>query len=132
VALYLRTLGLVGAFALSACGAQETQGQNQARPVVDVTPDASAVADVDRRATLALKQSLMNKFSADAPTGIVEVILDEDGFDCGPNPTAPSERACLKAVREGLCEINTIVRTAPYDADKAQVIKVCELAAPKQ
>jgi hypothetical protein len=37
------------------------------------------------------------------------------------------ERACLKAVRKGACEENTIVRSQPYLPEKAQFIRICEI-----
>jgi hypothetical protein len=126
VALY-RLILISGLICLSACGNPKPAGQSAAKPVVEVTPETTATADVDRRATMALKQNLLNSFPQNSSGTIVETGLLKDGFDCGPNPAAPTERACLKAVREGTCEINTIVRTTPYAPDKAQVIKVCEV-----
>jgi hypothetical protein len=114
---------------LSACSDQKPSGQTVAKPVVEVMPAAKATADVDRRATLALKQNLMTLYPQKSPTADVEFGLINDGFECGANPSAPVERACLKAMRQGTCEINTIVRTKPYAPEKAQVIKICEIGA---
>jgi hypothetical protein len=127
----LHRLALLGGFIfLGSCGSPKPVGQSTPTPVVEVLPDTTATADVDRRATMALKQNLLNSFPQNSPSTAVETGLSKDGFDCGPNPAAPTERACLKAVREGACEINTIVRTTPYAPEKAQVIRVCEVGAP--
>jgi hypothetical protein len=128
MALY--RLALVSALCLlvlAGCDSGKTEGQSQARPVVEVTPATKATADVDRRATLALKQALMTSFPEATSTEAVEAGLIKDGFSCGPNPTAPDERACLQSKREGACEINKIIRSQPYLPDKAQVIKICEV-----
>jgi hypothetical protein len=120
------------ALALGGCDTQKTQGQSQARPVVEVTPATKATADVDRRATLALKQSLLTTYPEATASDVLEMGLVKEGYACGPNPSAPSERACLKAQREGTCEVNTIIRSAPYAPDKSQVIKVCEVGTQAQ
>jgi hypothetical protein len=95
---------------------------------VEAQPDATATADVDKRATLALKQDLVTRFPQNSPTAKVEAGLTKDGFDCGPNPMNAEERACLKAERKGPCEENTIVRSKPYLPEKAQFIRICEIA----
>jgi hypothetical protein len=115
---------------LTGCQEQRPNGQAASQPVVEVMPATKATADVDRRATLALKQDLLTRFPQKSLGAAVETTLSEDGFACGPNPTAPTERACLKVVRSGVCEVNTIIRTTPYTPDKAQVIKICETGAP--
>lgn len=127
----LRLIALVGlaACVLSACSKDTTQGQSGPTPVVEALPVTTATADVDTRATLALKQAIMTRFPANSQTATIEAALTSDGFLCSPNPTAPSERACLRAKREGACEVNTIIRTAPYNPDKSQVIKICEIEA---
>lgn len=131
MALYRLGLCVLGALALVAgCHNQKPDGQTQRQPVVEVTPDAQAVADVDKRATLALKQTLLTDFPQGSASASVEVGLVKAGFKCGANPSAPIERACLKAVREGPCEVNTIVTSEPYTPQKAQVIKICEVGAP--
>jgi hypothetical protein len=112
---------------LVGCGGEKTEGQSQARPVVEVMPATKATADVDRRATLALKQALMTSYPEATPTEVVEAGLIKDGFLCSPNPTAQDERACLQSKREGACEINKIIRSQPYLPEKAQVIKICEV-----
>lgn len=111
---------------LAACqpqGGQDGERQGQ----VEIAPEATATADVDRRATLALKQDLVTRFPQNSPTEAVEEGLKKDGFDCGPNPAKASERACLRAVRKEGCEENTIVRTKPYLPEKAQFIRICEI-----
>jgi hypothetical protein len=128
MALYRLGLSLL-LVVLWGCGNQKTAGQTAPRPVVEVMPATKATADVDRRATLALKQSLMTNFPKNSSSLDVEAALLKDGYECGSNPAAPRERACLKAVREGVCEINTIVRSTPYAPEKAQVIKICEVGA---
>jgi hypothetical protein len=112
------------------CQDQRPNGQAAPQPVVEVLPATKATADVDRRATLVLKQELLARFPQSSVGTAVEAVLIKDGFECGPNPTAPAERACLKVVRSGVCEVNTIVRTTPYAPDKAQVIKICENGTP--
>lgn len=94
---------------------------------VEVHPDATATADVDKRATLALKQDLVTRFPQNSPTAKVEAGLIQDGFECGPNPMKEGERACLKAVRKDGCEENIIVRSSPYQPEKAQFIRICEI-----
>lgn len=134
MALHRLGVGIVAGCALLwGCGASKPAGQSVPTAVVEVLPSTTATADVDRRATLALKQTLLSNFPQNSPGAAVEAGLVKDGFDCGPNPSAVTERACLKAVRDGACEINTIIRTTPYAPDKAQVIKVCEVpvASPK-
>jgi hypothetical protein len=115
---------------LAGCQDQNPNGRATSQPVVEVMPATKAIADVDRRATLALKQDLLARFPQKSVGAAVETELTEDGFTCGPNPTALTERACLKVVRSGVCEVNTIIRTTPYAPDKAQVIKICETGAP--
>lgn len=128
MALYrLGLAALVGCALLAACEAKRPEGQAQARPVVEVTPDTKAIADVDTRATLVLKQAIMTSFPEATPTQTVEAGLLKDGYECGPNPTAVTERACLKVQSDGPCEINKIVRSQPYRPDKSQVIKICEV-----
>jgi hypothetical protein len=121
---------LVLAVFVTGCQDQRPNGQAAPQPVVEVMPATKATADVDRRATLALKQDLLARFPQRSVGAAVETVLSKDGFECGPNPTAPAERACLKVVRSGVCEVNTIIRTTPYLPDKAQVIKICETGAP--
>ena len=115
-------------FMLGACGNQVREGNRTATPVVEVVPETQAMADVDRRATLALKQNLLTRFPENSASAQVEAGLTKDGYACGPNPTAPSERACLKVVREGVCEVNMIIRSAPYAPEKAQTIRICATA----
>lgn len=130
MALYRLSLCALGGLALLAgCNNQSPEAKTQREPVVEVASGTQALADVDKRATLALKQSLMTDFPSDSTGAVVEAGLVKDGFDCSATPAAPTERACLKAVREGPCEVNTIVRTVPYTPQKAQVIKICEVGA---
>jgi hypothetical protein len=128
VALRLVLAGLFSAILLGGCGSQNTEGQSGPTPVVEAIPATKATADVDVRATSALKQDIMTRFSANSSGAVVEEALVRDGFSCTPNPTAPTERACLLVKREGVCEINTIIRTLPYAPEKAQVIKICEVS----
>jgi hypothetical protein len=121
---------LLASIALAGCGNPKTSGQSVPKPVVEAVPETKATADVDRRATLVLKQDLVTRFPQNSATQAVENGLKKDGFECGPNPAAPTERACLKVQRVDACEVNTIVRSAPYAPDKAQVIKICETAPP--
>jgi hypothetical protein len=130
MALYRLGLALaVGLVGVGGCHNQQTKAPSGARPVVEISPDTTAVADVDPRATLALKQDLVTRFPQNSPSAVVEAGLVKEGYDCTPNPAARSERACLKVAREGGCEINTIVRSSPYAPEKAQVIKICEVGA---
>jgi hypothetical protein len=132
MALHRLNRAVLGAISLlSACGNQANPSQPSRQPVVEVTSATTATADVDARATLALKQVLLTNFPQNSAGNLVEAGLIRDGFGCGPNPAAPTERACLKANREGACEINTIIRTTPYAPEKAQVIKICEVASPE-
>jgi hypothetical protein len=130
----LRQLPLLALIILSACDTQKPEGQSQPRPVVEVTPETKAIADVDARATLAFKQDLMTQFADSTTTPTLEAGLTKDGFSCGPNPAAKDERACLHTKRDGDCEINKIVRSQPYRPEKAQVIRICDVggAAPAQ
>jgi hypothetical protein len=112
---------------LGACGQDRRESQHAPQPQVEAMPAATATADVDRRATLILRQVLLTALPNYSTYAVVEAYLTKDGFSCGANPAAPDERACLKAVRETACEINTIVRSSPYAPHKAQVIKICEL-----
>ena len=115
-------IGLVG---LAAC--KPAVDAPAAEAQVEATPDATATADVDKRATLVLKQDLVTRFPQNSPTAKVEAGLIKDGFVCGPNPMKTDERACLKAVRVDACEENTIVRSQPYQPEKAQFIRICEI-----
>ncbi|CAN1518353.1 hypothetical protein MCEMIH15_01010 [Caulobacteraceae bacterium] len=117
--LGLSLVGLVGCKPTKEAPAAEAQ--------VEARPDATATADVDKRATLALKQDLVTRFPQNSPTAKVEAGLVKDGFVCGPNPMQTNERACLKAVRKDACEENTIVRSQPYQPEKAQFIRICEI-----
>lgn len=121
-------LGLACSLALiSVSGCNPGQEAPAADAHVEVHPDATATADVDARATLALKQDLVTRFPQNSPTAKVEAGLVKDGFECGPNPMKEGERACLKAVRKDGCEENTIVRSQPYLPEKAQFIRICEI-----
>ncbi len=131
MALYrLGTILLIGATGLSGCGGQKPEGRSELTPVVEVLPETKATADVDARATLALKQVLLTNFPQNSPSALVETGLKKEGYECSPNPAAPSERACLKVVKEGACEINTIIRSTPYAPEKAQIIRICAVAPP--
>jgi hypothetical protein len=132
MALYrLSQILCLGLLCVSGCGQDHSAGQSAPVSKIEVMPPTKAVADVDRRATIVLKQDLVTRFPQNSPGSVVENGLSKNGYDCGPNPSAPIERACLKVVREGVCEVNTIVRTAPYAPEKAQVIRICETRASK-
>jgi hypothetical protein len=121
-------LGLIfGITLVGLAGCKPTQEAPAAEAQVEARPDATATADVDKRATLALKQDLVTRFPQNSPTAKVESGLIKDGFVCGPNPMKTDERACLKAVRKDPCEENTIVRSQPYQPEKAQFIRICEI-----
>jgi hypothetical protein len=127
-----RFVGLSCAIVVSACSQQvPREGQSQAQPVVEVAPEATAFADVDKRATLALKQDLVTRFPQNSDPLVVEAGLQKIGYECGPNPAAPAERACLKVVKRDQCEDNAIVRVKPYVPERAQFIRICALAKPK-
>ena len=121
-------LGLMlGISLVGLAGCKPTKEAPAAEAQVEARPDATATADVDKRATLALKQDLVTRFPQNSPTAKVEAGLVKDGFVCGPNPMKTDERACLKAVRKDGCEENTIVRSQPYQPEKAQFIRICEI-----
>lgn len=119
-------IGAIAFLGLGGCNSAKEAPAVQAQ--VEAQPDATATADVDKRATLALKQDLVTRFPQNSPTAKVEAGLVKDGFECGPNPMKAGERACLKAERKGPCEENTIVRSQPYQPEKAQFIRICEIA----
>ena len=123
-------LGLILGLSLAGLGGcnPTKEAPAAAEAQVEARPDATATADVDKRATLALKQDLVTRFPQNSPTAKVEAGLIKDGFVCGPNPMKTDERACLKAVRVDACEENTIVRSQPYQPEKAQLIRICEIA----
>ena len=128
MALYRVVLSLgIGLLCLNGCNQQKPDSGTAKDPVAETMPATKATADVDKRATLALKQVLLTNFPQNSASVVVEAGLTKDGYDCGPNPAATKERACIKAVREGACEINTIIRSTPYLPEKAQVIKICEI-----
>ena len=128
MALYRIVLSLgISLLCLHGCNQQKPDSGTAKDPIAETMPATKATADVDRRATLALKQVLMTNFPQNTASEKVETGLRKDGYDCGPNPAATQERACIKAVREGACEINTIIRSTPYLPEKAQVIKICEI-----
>ena len=121
-------LGLIlGISLMGLAGCKPAKEDPAAEAQVEARPDATATADVDKRATLALKQDLVTRFPQNSPTAKVEAGLIKDGFVCGPNPMKTDERACLKAVRKDACEENTIVRSQPYQPEKAQFIRICEI-----
>ncbi|MCZ8282664.1 MAG: hypothetical protein O9286_10530 [Aquidulcibacter sp.] len=121
-------LGLIlGISLMGLAGCKPAKQAPAAEAQVEARPDATATADVDKRATLALKQDLVTRFPQNSPTAKVEAGLIKDGFVCGPNPMKTDERACLKAVRKEACEENTIVRSQPYQPEKAQFIRICEI-----
>lgn len=121
-------LGLIfGITLVGLAGCKPAEEAPAAEAQVEARPDATATADVDKRATLALKQDLVTRFPQNSPTAKVEAGLIKDGFVCGPNPMKTDERACLKAVRVDACEENTIVRSQPYQPEKAQFIRICEI-----
>ena len=119
---------ILGISLVGLAGCKPTKEAPTAEAQVEARPDATATADVDKRATLALKQDLVTRFPQNSPTAKVEAGLIKDGFLCGPNPMKTDERACLKAVRKNTCEENTIVRSQPYQPEKAQFIRICEIA----
>jgi hypothetical protein len=127
VALRLVAVLVLPVLLVGACNGEKTQGRSGPTPVVEALPATKATVDVDARATLALKQAIMTRFPASSQGAAVEAALVRDGFECSQNPSAPTERACLQAKRDGKCEINTIIRTLPYAPEKAQVIKICEV-----
>jgi len=118
---------IVGLSLVGLAGCKPNKDAPAAEAQVEARPDATATADVDKRATLALKQDLVTRFPQNSPTAKVEAGLIKDGFVCGPNPMKTDERACLKAVRKDACEENTIVRSQPYQPEKAQFIRICEI-----
>ena len=120
-------LGLILGIGLVRLAGCKPTKEAPAEAQVEARPDATATADVDKRATLALKQDLVTRFPQNSPTAKVEAGLIKDGFVCGPNPMKTDERACLKAVRKDACEENTIVRSQPYQPEKAQFIRICEI-----
>jgi hypothetical protein len=131
VALY-RLIALLLPASLVGCGNSQQEWQSKPTPVVEALPQAKAIADVDARSTLALKQDLLTNFPYNSAGSVVETGLRAKGYTCDVNPVANGERACLKVVRESVCETNFIVRTLPYLPDKAQVIKICDLAVQSE
>lgn len=111
--------------ALPAACSPPTNPRSVATPVVEAVPEADAFLSVDRRATLALKQVLVTRFPQNSPPAKVEQGLAADGYECGPDPTTPDERACLKVSEEAGCQVNVIVRVQPYRPEVAQVIRAC-------
>ena len=117
------------ALALTGCGAKPaTNGPHAA---AEPGPKPRAMADVDARATLALKQDLANRFPAGVSQQDLEQGLAALGYECGVNPAATDERACLQARTVNGCSVNAIVRTKPYDPDKSQVITICPVTRPQ-
>jgi hypothetical protein len=84
--------------------------------------------DVDFAATNALKGALISKFPAGSATEVVEEGLKSQSYDCGPDPTMQTERACIKTETKTDCVVMTIVRTMPYAPMGAQVIKACGIS----
>jgi hypothetical protein len=71
---------LLGVAFVSACKETNPVGRSQPAPVVEAGPAVTATADVDRRATLVLKQDLVTRFPQNSPGSEVEAGLTKDGF----------------------------------------------------
>jgi hypothetical protein len=107
--------------AVSACNrppAQDPEG-NAVTALFDVQPEATA----------AFKTALGQQFPATANADTVEAGLSAEGFECGPDPTDITERACVREVAEGACTLISIVRSAPFLPEGAQVVRACPQGA---
>lgn len=126
----VRTLALAAACALTAACQAASDGETGVGAPEADAPDAYATAEVDPRGTLKLRQEIAARFAGEVPPE-VERALAADGYDCGPNPAAPAERACLAVRRDGACEVHDVVRVAPFEAYKTQTIRICPTDAGK-
>jgi hypothetical protein len=89
----------------------------------------TALFDVQPEASAAFRTSLGQRFGAAASPETVEAGLVADGFECGPDPTESTERACVREVADGGCTLISIVRSAPFLPDGAQVVRACPQGA---
>ncbi len=122
-------LTLCAAFFLSSCDAIKFKDstKEEAAPAQETKQGEKVVAnfDVDKAETEKFKQELVTVFPAGSNGVDVEKSLSEKGYDCGPDPTKTTERACTNAITKDKCVIMSIVRTLPYMPDGAQIIKAC-------
>lgn len=117
-------VALAAFLALGACG-QTASGPGVEQVQGDAETPAEALFDVDAAATTHWKEQLSIRFGRAAETAAVEAALVAEGFECGPDPTKPQERACLRVRPDNGCEQNEIVRTQPWVIDTAQIIRAC-------
>jgi hypothetical protein len=117
----IKRLGSVACLVLlSACnGPSDSE-------VEGLKANTDALFDMDVAASEALRSDLQARFGANPALDEVKAKLQEDGYDCQPDPAAPREEACLKEEPVDGCTAMTIVRVKPWRPQLAQVIMVCE------
>jgi hypothetical protein len=60
--------------------------------------NTDALFDMDLAASETLRSDLQARFGANPALNEVKSGLQDDGYDCQPDPAAPREEACLKEV----------------------------------
>ena len=115
--------GLLVLVALATASACQREALPPARE------DIRALFDVQPEATNAFRAELADRYgAAETPSQTVEAALARDGFECGPDPTRPSERACVREAEDptdGLCTLISIVRSEPFLPGTAQIVRAC-------
>ncbi|KAF0113306.1 MAG: hypothetical protein FD163_262 [Hyphomonadaceae bacterium] len=122
---------LIASLLLSLAACDKLPNTSKQAQIGEEPPKAGekviANLDVDMAETEALKTALIAKFPIETEAQIVETGLMAQNYDCGPDPTKQTERACIKTETKTDCVVMTIVRTLPYTPMGAQVIKACGL-----
>lgn len=122
-------LALCATFFITSCDAIKFKdsSKEEAAPSQEAKQGEKVVAnfDVDKVETEKFKQELVTAFPAGSNGTDVEKSLSSKGYDCGPDPTKTTERACTNAITKDECVVMSIVRTLPYAPDGAQIIKAC-------
>lgn len=111
--------GLVCAALLAGCGGSGASPQGSA-------PEVRATFDTDMAATEALRTELQRTYGMAPDLAQLEAALSADGYFCGPDPSKPSETACLREQPRGACMEASLIRTRPWRPDQAQVVVICE------
>jgi hypothetical protein len=128
----MKKLFLIAIFALplTSCGVIKITPKKTEKPTETVNKPVENVKanfDVDLAASDKFKLDLTAEFPIGTNSETIEKALSSRGFDCGPDPLVPTERACTNAQTQDKCVIMSIVRTNPLAIDKAQIIKACNV-----
>lgn len=111
--------GLLCAALVTGCDGGSNAPQDSASQV-------QATFDTDMEGSAALRTRLLREFGMAPDIERLEAALSADGYFCGPDPSVPTETACLLEQNRGGCIEATLIRTRPWRPDQAQVVVICE------